>query len=126
MVNHRLLALNNRVEQAWNAVDVQRKRRHELIPQLVEWVKGYQLHEMRLDDRRILLRNEQQIAIGEVATAGIASVNAPKVAHSEWRADGLFQVLHEEPIRTEEKMPLARGDYHDIFEDKNKQVDQVA
>jgi len=125
MVYNSLMSLRNRVEQAWNNVDVQLKRRHDLIPQLVEVVTGYQQHEARLQEHLVLLRNEAQIAIGEVATACTPSVNALKEAHPELRANSLFIDLHEELIRTEEKVALARGYYNDIVEENNERVERI-
>ena len=125
MVYNSLLALKNRVEQAWKNVDVQLKRRHDLIPRLVDVVQGYQQHEAELQEHLVMLRNETKIAIGEAATACTPTVRALKEAYPDLEANTLFQNLQEKLTRTEEKIALARGYYNDIVEENNERVERI-
>ena len=125
MVYNSLLALKNRVEQAWKNVDVQLKRRHDLIPRLVEVVQGYKQHEAELHEHLVMLRNEAQIAIGEAATACTPTVMALKEAYPDLEANTLFQNLQDELTRTEQKIALARGYYNDIVGENNERVERI-
>jgi len=125
MVYNNLLALKNRVEQAWKNVDVQLKRRYDLIPRLVEVVQGYKQHEAELHEHLVLLRNESQIAIGDAATACTPTVMALKEAYPDLEANTLFQNLQDELTRTEQKIALARGFYNDIVEQNNERVQRI-
>ncbi len=125
MVYNSLLALRNRVEQAWKNVDVQLKRRHDLIPRLVEVVQGYKQHETGLHEHIVMLRNEAQLAIGDTATACTPTVMALKEAYPDLKANTLFQNLQDELTRTEQKIALARGYYNDIVEENNERVERI-
>ncbi|MEC9476703.1 MAG: LemA family protein [Planctomycetota bacterium] len=125
MVYNSLLALKNRVEQAWKNVDVQLKRRHDLIPRLVEVVQGYKEHEAELHEHLVMLRNEAQVAIGDAATACTPTVMALKEAYPDLEANTLFQNLQDELTRTEQKIALARGYYNDIVAENNERVERI-
>ena len=125
MVYNSLLALKNRVEQAWKNVDVQLKRRHDLIPRLVEVVQGYKQHEAELHEHLVMLRNEAQVAIGDAATACTPTVMALKEAYPDLEANTLFQNLQDELTRTEQKIALARGYYNDIVGENNERVERI-
>jgi len=68
---NRLVALRNRLREAWSGVDVQLKRRRDLIPNLVECVKGYRSHEQTLLENIARTRNLPQAAhgVGDISTA---------------------------------------------------------
>jgi len=125
MVYNSLLALRNRVEQAWKNVDVQLKRRHDLIPQLVEVVQGYQQHEVDLLEHVTNLRTEAQVAIGDTATACTPTLMALKEAYPDLKANTVFDKLQQELIRTEQKIALARSYYNDIVEENNERVERI-
>lgn len=125
MVYNSLLALKNRVEQAWKNVDVQLKRRHDLIPRLVEVVQGYKQHEAELHQHLVMLRNEAQVSIGDAATACTPTLMALKEAYPDLKANTLFQNLQDELTRTEQKIALARGYYNDIVAENNERVERI-
>jgi LemA protein len=129
---NRLVALRNRFKNAFSQIDVQLKRRHVLIPNLVETVKGYMKHESETLEAVIQARN---VAVGAMRTAA-ASPGDPSamsgLAGAEGRLDGalgrLFAVaeaypdlkanqnmlaLQEELGSTENKVAFARQAYND-------------
>ena len=118
---NKLVRLRNRVENAWSQVDVQLKRRYDLIPNLVETVKGYAAHERGTFDEVTEARGRAQSA-GTVAehaqaenmlTAAIGRLFAVAEAYPELRASENFQQLQSQLEETEDKIRVARQVYND-------------
>jgi LemA protein len=118
---NRLVRLRNRVENAWSQVDVQLRRRYDLIPNLVETVKGYAAHERatfeevtrartRAQDARTV---EEQAEAENVLTAAIGRLFAVAEAYPELRASENFQQLQSQLEETEDKIRVARQVYND-------------
>jgi len=124
MVYNSLLGLRNRVEQAWKNVDVQLKRRFDLIPRLVEVVKGYKQYEKEVQEELVLLRREGELSSSDVATACSPTLLALKESYPDLEADTLFQELHDELVNTEDKIALARGYYNDIVAENNERIER--
>jgi LemA protein len=103
-----LVVLRNRIENAWSQIDVQLKRRTDLIPNLVETVKGYAKHEKevftRVTEARAALMNAQ----GVQDQAQAVAENYP-----ELKANQNFMMLQEELAGTESKIAYARQFYND-------------
>jgi LemA protein len=116
-----LVSLRNRIENAWAQIDVQLKRRYELIPNLVETVKGYASHEKETLDRVIQARNMAQSAQGPEAqgqaenmiTGALRSVFALSEAYPDLKANQNFLALQEELTGTEGRIAYARQFYND-------------
>jgi LemA protein len=118
---NRLVRLRNRSENAWAQVEVQLKRRHDLIPNLVETVKGYAAHERGTFDSVTEARSsaqhaatvEQQAAAENALTAALGRLFAVAEAYPQLRATENFQQLQGELEETEDKIAVARQLYND-------------
>ena len=120
-IYNRLVRLRNRVENAWAQVDVQLRRRYDLIPNLIETVKGYASHERTTFEEVTRARTAaqqattvaQQAEAENVLTAAIGRLFAVAEAYPELRATENFQQLQAELANTEEKIRIARQVYND-------------
>src|SRR5512132_3752712 len=118
---NRLVRLRNRVENAWAQIDVQLKRRLDLIPNLVETVKGYAAHEKGTLDAVIQARNQGASASGpaEAAqadtaiTGALRQVFALSESYPDLKANQNFLSLQEELSATEGRVSYARQFYND-------------
>lgn len=118
---NRLVALRARCDNGWSQIDVQLRRRHDLIPNLVETVKGYAAHERELFERVTLARTRGVDArsVGDQATAereigaGLRQLFAVAEAYPQLKADASFLALQEELSGTESKIAYARQFYND-------------
>ena len=121
LLYNRLVRLRNRSENAWAQVEVQLKRRHDLIPNLVETVKGYAGHERATLDSVTEARTsaqqaktvEQQAAAESGLTAALGRLFAVAEAYPQLRATENFQQLQSELEETEDKIAVARQLYND-------------
>jgi LemA protein len=117
-----LITLRNRCDNAWSQVDVQLRRRYDLIPNLVETVKGYAKHESgvfeRVTQARAAAVNAQTVkAQGEadnMLTGALKSLFAVVEAYPDLKANQNFLMLQEELAGTESKVAYARQFYNDI------------
>ncbi|MBM3839455.1 MAG: LemA domain-containing protein [Verrucomicrobia bacterium] len=118
MVFNSLVGLRQRVRQAWATLDVQLKRRHDLIPNLVETVKGLRDHESNLQTELAELRS--QAAATPPGAAGPDFHGLAKVTigiaerYPELRAQESFLELQRELVNTEQRIALARGYFNEI------------
>jgi LemA protein len=116
-----LIRLRNQVENAWAQIDVQLKRRCDLIPNLVETVKGYAKHERETFERVTQARNMAMNAKGvaeraeaeNVLTGALKSLFAVAEAYPELKANQNFLGLQEELTSTENKIAFSRQFYND-------------
>jgi len=116
-----LVKLRNRVENAWAQIDVQLRRRYDLIPNLVETVKGYASHEKETLDAVIQARNSAMGASGpaeaaaneNMLTGTLKSLFALSEAYPDLKANQNFLELQEEPTSTESRIAFARQHYND-------------
>jgi LemA protein len=120
MTYNRLVQLRNRVENAWAQIDVQLKRRFDLIPNLVESVKGYMKHEKTTLEN--ITKYRSQIMTGNVEdrakannmlTDALKSLFAVAENYPKLRATENFQMLQEELAGTENKIAYIRTAYND-------------
>lgn len=122
-----LVRLRNASESAWSDVDVQLKRRYELIPNLVETVKGYATHEKATFDQVVKARSQAMQASGPEAksaaegglTATLRSLFALAEAYPELRANQNFLALQSELSGLEEAIQNARRYYNAVVRDLN-------
>ncbi|MDP1821044.1 MAG: LemA family protein [Acidimicrobiales bacterium] len=116
-----LVGLRNRIENAWAQIDVQLKRRYDLIPNLVETVKGYATHERETLDAVIQARNTAMAASGpqeqgqaeNMISGALKSVFALSEAYPDLKANQIFLNLQEELTGTEGRIAYARQFYND-------------
>jgi LemA protein len=125
-----LVSLRNRIENAWAQIDVQLKRRYDLIPNLVETVKGYASHEKETLDRVIQARNAgmgaqsvgDQAVAENMLTGALKSVFALSEAYPDLKANTNFLQLQEELTGTEGRIAYARQFYNDTVYRYNTQI----
>lgn len=121
LLYNRLVRLRNRTENAWAQVDVQLRRRYDLIPNLVETVKGYASHERATFEEVTRARTAAQQAhtVSEQAeaenmlTAAIGRLFAVAEDYPELRASENFQQLQAQLEETEQKIAISRQVYND-------------
>lgn len=128
-VYNSLVILKNRVKNAWSQIDVQLKRRYDLIPNLVETVKGYAAHESATLEKVIKARqqainvnsdNVQSRAAAENALSGtLKSLFAVAENYPDLKANQNFLQLQEELTSTENRLSYARQFYNDSVLDYN-------
>lgn len=111
-------------ENAWSQIDVQLKRRYDLIPNLVETVKGYAKHESETLERVIQARNmamsaagsgnrEQQMQAENQITGALKTIFALSESYPDLKANENFKGLQEELSSTENRIGFARQHYND-------------
>lgn len=130
MTYNRLVSLKNILEEGWSGIDVQLKRRYDLIPNLVETVKGYAKHESDTLAKVIELRNSAMSAEGvdEKARAeaslshSIKSIFALAEAYPELRANENFMKLHDDLSKIEDDLQNARRYYNGTVREFNTSV----
>jgi LemA protein len=125
-----IVVLRNRTQEAWSDIDVQLKRRHDLIPNLVETVKGYAKHEAGVFEKVTEARADaiSAKAPGDIAdkenvlTGALKSVFAVAEAYPELKASENFQKLQDELTDTENKIEAARRFYNGNVRDFNIKI----
>ena len=116
-----LVRLRNQVKNAWSQIDVQLKRRHDLIPNLLETVKGYMKHEREVLENITAYRSQAMNAssVGEKAKAegmlggALGKLQIAVEAYPDLKANTNFLSLQEELTSTENKISYARQNYND-------------
>ena len=120
------------VDNSWSQIDVQLKRRHDLIPNLVETVKGYAAHERGTFEsvtnaraNAINAQGPQQTAQAEnMLTGALKSLFAVAEAYPDLKANQNFLQLQEELTATEDKVAYARQFYNDSVLTYNTRIQQ--
>jgi LemA protein len=129
---NRLVKLRNQVEASWAQIDVQLKRRHSLIPNLVETVKGYAAHERGTLEAVISARNvavqvgsagpAQQAQAEGMLTQALGRLFALAEAYPDLKANQNFLGLQSELANTEDKIAYARQFYNSAIQTLNGAV----
>jgi len=128
-----LVSLRNRVKDSWSQIDVQLKRRFDLIPNLVETVKGYTKHESETLENVIKARNtymsatlpeDQMKADGEL-TKAISKLFALSESYPDLKANTNFVDLQEQLKETENKIAMSRQFYNDVVLQYNNKIEMV-
>jgi LemA protein len=121
LVFNRLVALRNRVDNGWAQIDVQLRRRYDLIPNLVTTVRGYAAHERQLFEDVTEARTRaigasavpDQVQAENLITQGLRRLFAVAEAYPDLKANQSFLALQEELTGTESKIAYARQFYND-------------
>jgi LemA protein len=126
-----LIRSRNQVENSWSQIDVQLKRRIDLIPNLVETVKAYAAHERETLDRVITARNaamsagtdpHAQAAADNQVTGALRQLFALSEAYPDLKANQNFLALQEELSATEGRVAYARQFYNDSVLNYNNKL----
>jgi LemA protein len=125
-----LVALRQQVRNAWSQIDVQLKRRYDLIPNLVETVKGYAKHERETLERVTQARNaaisaqgvQAQAQAENVLTGALRQLFALSERYPDLKANQNFLALQEELATTENRISFARQHYNDTTAGYNTRV----
>lgn len=131
-IYNRLVALRQRVSQAFADIDVQLKQRHDLIPNLVETVKGYASHERETLDAVVKARNAAIAAHGPAAQASaenalsgaLRQLFALAEAYPDLKANTNFQQLQTELADLENKIAAARRFFNNAVQEYNTGIEQ--
>ncbi|HEX3033604.1 MAG TPA: LemA family protein [Thermodesulfobacteriota bacterium] len=128
-----LVRLRNTSEQAWSDIDVQLKRRYDLVPNLVETVKGYASHERGTFEKVVQARNQAMQAQSPADKAQaenmlqstLRSLFALAEAYPELKANQNFIELQNELSNIEEQIQLSRRYYNAVVRDLNTKIESV-
>ncbi len=123
----------NRAKEAWADIDVQLKRRYDLIPNLIEAVKGYMQHEKdtlsKVTEMRTLAMQggslEQRAENENMLTEALKSIFAVSENYPDLKANENFMELQRELSDTENKLQAARRFYNGVVRDFNTKIEQV-
>jgi len=129
-----LIKLKNRVKEAWSDIDVQLKRRYDLIPNLVETVKGYAKHESETLENVIKARNEamaaqkggnakEQAQAENALSSTLKSIFALAESYPDLKANQNFLELQRELTDTEDKIQASRRFYNGNVRDFNTKAE---
>lgn len=133
MTYNGLIRLRNQVDEGWSDIDVQLKRRHDLIPNLVESVKGYMTHEKALLENITKARSTAMSAQASGNTAGLAAaeqqlggflgnLRVAFEAYPDLKANQSMMQLMDQLSDTEDKIQAARRFFNGVVRDFNTKM----
>lgn len=130
---NRIRVLSNRIEEAWAQIDVQLKKRYDLVPSLVETVKGYARHERELfeklaEARERMVRGgsrEEQMRASNELSSILRSIFAIAEAYPALRASENFKLLQEQLEGIENKIAYARQYYNSSVLEYNNTITTI-
>src|SRR5215204_15492 len=132
VTNNSFIRARNKVDEAWSGIDVQLKRRHDLVPNLVETVKGYAEHESATFEKTTQARAAamQAQSVGETAkaeqqlTQALADVKAVAENYPTLRATENFQQLSRNLSELEDEIQASRRIYNSNVQSYNTDIEQ--
>ena len=127
-----IISARNRVDEAWSGIDVQLKRRHDLVPNLVETVKGYAAHESEVFEKATKARAEAMSAqgVGDTAqaeqklTGALTDLRAVAENYPTLRATENFQQLSRNLSELEDEIQASRRIYNSNVQSYNTDIEQ--
>ncbi|MGF1543528.1 MAG: LemA family protein [Parvularculaceae bacterium] len=133
IIYNRIVALNERADQAYADVDVQLKQRHDLVPNLVETVKGYASHERETLEQVVSARNAAVSATGAaeqgraegMLEAALGKLFALAEAYPDLKANQNFLELQRELSDVENKIAAARRFFNSAVQEYNTIIQQI-
>ena len=127
---NKLKRLKNLVDEGWATIDVQLKKRYDLIPNLVETVKGYAKHEsgtleavIRARNAAINAKGDDRIAAEDALTGTLKSLFKLKESYPELKANGNFMSLQSQLSEVETELASARRYYNGTVKEYNTSLD---
>jgi LemA protein len=131
-VRNNMVSLRNRCDEAWSGIDVQLKRRHDLVPNLVESVKGYATHERETFEKVTQARAAAMQASGpeqagkaeSQLTAALGGLRVVAEQYPELRATENFQQLQRQLSELEDEIQASRRIYNSNVQQYNTRIQQ--
>lgn len=126
---NRLVSVRQHLKESWADVDVELKRRYDLIPNLVSTVKGYAAHERETLERVVELRDhakanqgrpDRQSGDEQALVSGLGRLMAVAEAYPDLKADANFRALQEELANTEDRIAAGRRFYNGNVREMNQ------
>jgi LemA protein len=132
LLRNSLISLNQRVGESWSGIDVQLKRRHDLVPNLVETVKGYATHESQTFEKVTQARAAAMAASGPAEagqaegqlTAALGGLRVVAEQYPELRATENFQQLQRQLSELEDEIQASRRIYNSNVQQFNTRIQQ--
>ena len=132
LMRNSIISSRNSVEEAWSGIDVQLKRRHDLIPNLVESVKGYATHERETFEKVTQARSQAMQAQGVEDTAkaegalsaALGGLRVVAEQYPELRATENFQQLQRQLSELEDEIQASRRIYNSNVQSYNTKIQQ--
>src|SRR3954465_11423633 len=132
LVRNSLVSLNQRVSESWSGIDVQLKRRHDLVPNLVETVKGYASHESATFEKVTQARAAAMQASGPAEagqaegqlTAALGGLRVVAEQYPQLRATENFQQLQRQLTELEDEIQASRRIYNSNVQQFNTRIQQ--
>jgi LemA protein len=132
LLRNSIIASRNRVDESWSGIDVQLKRRHDLIPNLVESVKGYATHEQKTFENVTKARSQAMNASGVEQTAQAESALSSALGglrvvaeqYPELRATENFQQLQRQLSELEDEIQASRRIFNSNVQSYNTKIQQ--
>jgi LemA protein len=129
-VNNSMIGARNRCDEAWSGIDVQLKRRHDLVPNLVETVKGYATHEREVFEKATKARADAMSARSPAEagqkegqlTAALTDLRAVAENYPDLRATENFQQLSRELTEVEDEIQASRRIYNSNVQAYNTKI----
>ena len=129
---NRFAHLRNQVKNAWAGIEVQLRRRHDLIPNLVETAKGYLAHEKTVLENVVKARQQavdvsgvkDRVQAENMLTQSLRSLFAVVENYPDLKADRTMMSLQDELTSTENKVAFARNNYNDWVTNLNMTIDR--
>lgn len=129
-IYNNMVTLRNRIDNAWQNIDTQLQRRNDLIPNLVETVKGYATHEKSTLDAVVKARNaavaatnpDEKMAADNVLTGALRQLFAVAESYPDLKANTNFSQLQATLEETENKISYARQSYNDCVLNYNNAI----
>ena len=130
LIRNSLIGSRNRVDESWSGIDVQLKRRHDLVPNLVETVKGYATHERETFEKVTQARAAAMQASGPAASsqaegllnAALTDLRAVAEQYPELRATENFQQLSRNLSELEDEIQASRRIYNSNVQSYNTSI----
>src|SRR6476660_4993382 len=113
-----IISSRNRVDEAWSGIDVQLKRRHDLVPNLVETVKGYAAHQSEVFEKATTAQAEQKL------TGALTDLRAVAENYPTLRATENFQQLSRNLSELEDEIQASRRIYNSNVQSYNTSIQQ--
>ena len=131
-IYNNMVTKRNRIDNAWQNIDTQLQRRNDLIPNLVETVKGYAKHEQETLSAVISARNtavkattpEAKMEADNVLTGALRQLFAVAEAYPDLKANTNFTQLQDELAGTENRIAVSRQDYNNAVQEFNASIKQ--